>query len=327
MWQRIATLIAGLVVATCGTRPIFRDARVAPTDFGHFIEAAPVVVVALTMEKRKVGRTGSLERPSGLTAFPAQQYICKLRVQSALKGVVSIGATVESLGYEYESPVLIGAPQGMCGNTGRYAVYFLRQNGNQYRSFVDVYQSYIPLTAFTTRAAIEDFDDVASKIWNYLILPYRSGRLNPRDVDFFAAEQYSGFRIGRPRMIEMLERFARDSDHPEFAVMTCLYLSKYHGGFAGDKCLSGLRATGSEVITSELMVRQEEVQASVSHATEKVLLALRTGWPKRFEEVAYWGRPQTTTELRVLLEMLTRHDNAEIRRLARRRLNEYYPVG
>ena len=175
---------------------VYGDLNTGTDSFGEVIDTAPVVVIAETGEKLRIGRPG-VEARSGDPKRPkVQKYRVALKVRRVLRGdSVHPNTRITFSGYESEGSVAIGPPQGVSAKQGELAIYFLRPNGAEYRTMVDVYRYWIRLD----RAVDVDIArgaDLPEDIWRLLVYPFTAGLRPGTSIDFGYITQANGLQNG-----------------------------------------------------------------------------------------------------------------------------------
>jgi hypothetical protein len=302
-----------LLLCGCGSEQVvYSDVNTATNSFGELIDNAPVIVIAKTGEKSKVGPPGIRRRPNYTGGPPVQRYRVALDVRKVLRGEVQSNTRIYVSGYESENVVLVGPPQGIFGSVGDLGVYFLRRSGAEYRTMVDVYRYWIELDP-RVNLDIADGAEIPESIWRLLVQPYTAGLRNGSTIDFGYITRATGYRLGRARDIRLLIELARDSRNPDLQIEACLELNETHRGCGGEACLSKLLTDGSPVVDDQKRIRLREELKKVPQSNKLVHDALLNGSQ---EAIARWAYSHDRTEIGRFLALLTEHPDKGIRSLA-----------
>jgi hypothetical protein len=156
------------------------------------------------------------------------------------------------------------------------------------------------------------------------VYPYAAGLRPATGINFTVILSETGFRLGRPRTIELLSDLAEHSPEQGLRVAACTDLNQDDRGFGLEGCIrrilddpaAGLGTQQKDYLTWEL----DHVQESNARVKQTLLSATSQRFIEYFD---YAGNPEG---IRGLLEILAKHPDPEIRHLAALRLARW-PTG
>jgi len=287
---------------------LYADADITQEPIGTFIQEAPVVVVAETGDKVESGNAGVVKQADG-TAWPAQKYQFTLTIRKALRGDLSINDTISVFGYERESPILIGAPQGICGRPNQLGVYFLRRNGASFRVMKDVYRTWIPLDPRTDLQSLNPTDSTALSIWRLMIDPLQSGARRTTHAELSSISQVTQQGLGFVNAIQLLLQAMNRSQSMGFKAETCVWLNSVHSGLGFEGCASKL-LNQSGIGTDE----RKKLQAILVYAP-RANQTMRS-YLSDESQLGFWARGEDAATVEEFLCLLARHPDGKTSGLA-----------
>lgn len=303
-------LLAATVLASC--QPVdFVDARSWQRTFAELIEEAPIVVVATVGERKALPRQGRMARPN-MPPAPAHEINFSLNVQYVLRGSLSAGQKIHVVSYESDLGVT-GAPVGTSGAPGSRGIYFLQQSPTGFRTIVDEFEMWVPVL-FQPDPSDFVAEDLPLTIWNLVVGPFVRGELPADRLDWGNASQYSGWLLGRARMIELLKSQAQGSPFADVRLSACQFLNRVHAGCGGEQCLSHFLARGS--LDANTRTELERQLGAVCRRNVVLLEDLRGGGQR---DIEIWARSSDPAEIARFLRVLESHPDSRIAALAKKR--------
>ena len=300
--------------------PVFEDARYLQRPFGELIREAPFVVIGQIEATWPSGQRGLIPRRKGLPPAPGQRVSFSLMIQSSMRGGLSTGQTIRV--YSYESSLgVIGAAEGVCGPRGSRGIYFLTAGAGHYRTAVDGYKMWIPLEPQSDLQGVSS--DIPMSIWNLLVRPYSSGVLGARELDWTMVGEYTGWRLGRARMIELLQDEAERSQTFQTRVSACRYLNHVHRGCGGEACLTELLDDRTQKLAAGDRAALQRELDGLGAANAMLRKTLADGVEADLKRLA-WASDTSATK--TFLTLLTRHPDRDLAALAAKRLTQLVTV-
>ena len=304
------------------TRVLYRDDDSAQHSFSDLIQRSPYIVVAVVEgPKIKSGPPGLFPR-ANQPPFPAQKYQFTLKIQRSLRGELGAGEAVSVLGYQGENKVLIGSPQGISGQPGERAVYFLKKVGDTFRVMEDHFETRVVLDSQTDLDAANREDDIALAIWRLMVTPLQAGAkptINAQLLDIAAVTREA---LGRAEFIELLSAAMGHSSSRDFQFEACLWLNTVESGLGSGNCAS--RLLNEAWLSEQRRAELSEALGQLPEANARMRSILRT---QDVGQITRLENTQSPTKTREFLCLLTRHTDREIAELASKALVAHYGGG
>jgi len=258
-------------------------------------------------------------RPNNWPPFPAQRYQFTLTVQRSLRGELPAGETISVLGYQSEDKVFIGPPQGLCGQPGERAIYFLKKIGDTFWVMQNQYVSWVDLDGRMDLSAVKGEDDMALTIWRLMVAPLQSGARPTTDKRLTEILGVTSVRLGRARSVKLMSAAMNESSNRDFKVETCLWLNTVEWGLGLEGCAERFRDEPG--ISERQRAALNEAMSNTSEANAKMRSILET---RDMNQIAFWANSHDPTKIQDFLCLLTEHTDREISKLASKLLMDHY---
>ncbi len=311
-----------LVISSgCQTaRVLYKNFDQVQLSSGYLIQHSPYIVVAVVDGPRvKSGPPGLVARPNNWPPFPAQRYQFTLTVQRSLRGELPAGETISVLGYQSEDKVFIGSPQGLCGQPGERAIYFLKKIGDAFWAMQNQYVSWLDLDNRMDLGAIKGEHEIALTIWRLMIAPLQSGAKPTTQNELSKILGATGTELGRARSVKLLSAAMDDSSSRNFQAETCVWLNTVEWGLGLEKCAE--RPREEPGVSEQQRAELSEVlnKAPESNAKMRSILGARD-----IAQIAFWTNSNDPMKIRDFLCLLSGHTDREIAKLASKLLIDGY---
>lgn len=320
LWVAFSALILALSSGCQTARVLYKDFDQAQLSYSDLLERSPYIVVAVVDGPRvKSGPPGLVARPNNWPPFPAQRYQFTLTVQRSLRDELPAGETISVLGYQSEDKIFIGRPQGLCGQPGERAIYFLKKIGDTFWVMENQYVSWIVLDNRIDLRAIKGEDDIALTIWRLMVAPLQSGAKPTTQNELSKVLGATGTELGRARWVKLMSAAMSGSSNRNFKVETCVWLNTVEWGLGLEKCAERLREDPG--ISEQQRAELNEVLSKTPEANAKIRSILGT---RDVAQIAFWANSNDPMKIRDFLCLLTGHTDREIAESASKLLMEHY---
>jgi hypothetical protein len=184
---------------------------------------------------------------------------------------------------------------------------------------IDEYRIWVPLHP-KVDLALAVPGDVPLTIWRLVLYPYEVGLRPASEVSFTSISADAGFRLGRTRTFELLSEIGSRSQNPDLQVAACLQLNETYRGCGGEGCLTRILGDHSRSLDDQQRARLVKELQEVPDSNAKLKAILLKG---STQGIGSWANSNDRQEIRRFLELLARHPDPDIARLAAQRLSKW----
>jgi hypothetical protein len=319
-WVAFGALILVMSSGCRTARVLYKDFDRTQLSFGDLIQRSPYIVVAVVDGPRvKSGPAGLVARPNNWPPFPAQRYQFTLTVERSLRGELPASETISVLGYQSEDKVFIGSPQGLCGQPGERAIYFLKKIGDTFWVMQNQYVSWVDLDGRMDLSAVKGEDDIALTIWRLMAAPLKSGARRTTHNKLSDIFEVTGAELGRARWVKLMSAAMSDSSNRDFKVETCVWLNTVEWGLGLEKCAEQLREEPGISERQRADLNEALSKAPGANAEMRSILETRDN-----PQIAFWANSNDPIKIRDFLCLLTGHTDRKIVKMASKLLMDHY---